>query len=182
MAIEIFDTLRAKSPDETGQPESLKEHLKSCLNQVVTFHNVIEDMEPFIELQLFREKGQRSQFFKALTKATILHDFGKIDYGFQRQVFTKEEKESLKIFGEVKKLFKDFWDVHFTRHEVLSAIWASLLLGNKDDWNSKIITAILFHHYNRYYTDMKSFPEFIFEDNLDQTIGCLNFIEKHIEK
>lgn len=179
MAIEIFDILRAKSPDETGQPESLKEHLKSCLNQVVIFHTMIENMVPSIELQLFRNRDQRKQFFKALAKAAILHDFGKIDYGFQRQVFTKEEKESLKDFKNIEEFFNDIKNVHFTRHEVLSAILASLLLGNKDDWNSKIITAILFHHYNRYYTDLKSFPEFILEDHLDQIIGYLDFIEKH---
>jgi len=148
MAIEIFDILRAKSPDETGQSESLKKHLKSCLKQVVTFYNVVTNIEPNIALQLFRNKNQRKQFFKALAKAAILHDFGKIDYGFQRQVFTKEEKEKPKDFEDIKEFFKGFWNVHFTRHEILSAIFASLLLGNEDNWNSKIITAILFHHYN----------------------------------
>ena len=179
MAIEIFEILRAKSPDETGQPESLKEHLKSCLEQVVTFHYAIEEMEPYIELEIFRDRSQRHQFFKALAKAAILHDLGKIDYGFQRQVFTKEEKKTPKIFGEIEEFFKGFRDIHFTRHEVLSAILASLLLGNKDDWNPKIVTAILFHHFNHYYTELKTFPEFMLEDHLDQTIGYLNFIEKH---
>jgi len=148
---------------------------------VVTFHTVIEDMEPSIELHLFRDRGQRKQFFKALAKAAILHDFGKIDYGFQKQVFTKEEKENPKIFREIKEFFKDFRDAHFTRHEILSAILASLLLGNEDDWDPKIVTAILFHHFNRYYTELKSFPEFMLEDHPERVISYLEFIEKHKE-
>ncbi|RLA92562.1 MAG: hypothetical protein DRG83_22300, partial [Deltaproteobacteria bacterium] len=181
MAIDIFDILRAKSPDETGEAESLNTHLKNCLAQVITLHEIIKNIESSIDLELFKDGNKREQFFKALAKAAILHDFGKVDYEFQKRVFNREEQETLEEFQKIKEFFRGFWNVHFSRHEVLSAILTSLLLDSEDkeNWHDKIITAILFHHYNRYYTDLKSFPEFIFEDNLDQTIGCLNFIEKH---
>ena len=183
MAIKIFDILRAKSPDEMDQTESLKEHLKNCLDQVVIIHDVIKDMEPSIELQLFKEKGQRKQFFKALTKAAILHDFGKIDYGFQRRMFNEDERENSDEFQNIKEFFRNFFDVHFTRHEVLSAIFASLLLKDESDkeniWHDKIITAILFHHYNKYYVDLREFPEFIFDDHLPRIVKYLEFIEKY---
>ncbi len=178
MAIEIFDILRAKSPDEMGQVESLKEHLQGCLKQVVTIHDVIKNTESFIGFELLKDESQRKRFFKALVKAAILHDFGKIDYRFQRKMFTRNERESSNEFQDIKEFFKGFTDVHFTRHEVLSAIFASLLLKNSE-WNDKIITAILLHHYNKYYIDLVSFPEFIVEDHSSQLVKYLEFTEQH---
>jgi len=180
MAIKIFDILRAKSPKETGEEESLKEHLKSCLGQVVTIYGVIGDMEQSIELELFKNKEQRKRFFKALAKSAILHDFGKIDYGFQRRMFSEDERENSDEFQNIKEFFRNFFDVHFTRHEVL---FASLLLKGESDkeniWHDKIITAILFHHYNKYYVDLREFPEFIFDDHLPRIVKYLEFIEKY---
>jgi len=179
--MKIFDILRAKSPTEAGKAESLREHLKNCLKQVVVLHDAIESMESSIKLKLFKD-GNRKEFFKALTKAAFFHDFGKIDYGFQKMLFTRKEKENSKEFYQIRDFFKDFTDIHFSRHEILSAIFASLLLKTKDKenkWHDKIITAILFHHYNQYYTNLKSFPEFIIEDHLSRIVKYFDFIEKH---
>jgi len=47
------------------------------------------------------------------------------------------------------------------RHEILSAIWASILLSDNDEWSKKIRTAVLLHHYNEFYIREKDLAEIV---------------------
>ncbi len=169
MVIDIFENLRAKSDGE-----SLKTHIENALRRVIQLSDAVQNDKilPHIEFSVLKDKEERANFFKALTKAAILHDFGKIDYEFQRKMFRGED------WGNIRKFLRPVKDAHFSRHEVLSAIWASLLLNRSDEWDEKIITAILFHHYNNYYDGLKGFPEFIYE-NEEKIEKYFDFVSKN---
>jgi len=168
----IFEILRAKS-DKEGAAKSLMEHIKDALFRAKALYDFVSSLDT--DWITFNEDKEKEEFFKSLAKSIILHDFGKIDYQFQLQLFTKEGKENDPKWVEIKKFFSgDIRRIHFHRHEILSSIYASFLL-DESDWSKKIMTAILLHHYNSYFTDTISLPEIIrdFEDDLK---GYMNFI------
>jgi len=178
MDIDIFEVLRAKSPDKEGTAETLKTHVKNALDRVIEFYNFITSME--VDWRTFKEKGEQEIFFKNLTKVVILHDFGKIDYQFQWYLFQKDEKENNAGWLRIKDFFSnDIKKVHFPRHEILSSIFASFLL-DEGDWSKKIMTAILLHHYNKYFTDIPSLPVIIrdFEEDIE---GYMKFVSEKKE-
>ena len=179
MDISIFEVLRAKSTDEDGHPESLKEHIKNALDRVIELFNFITSMK--VDWRTFKEKEEQEIFFKNLAKAIILHDFGKIDYKFQRQLFKKEEKKNNSEWLKIERFFSnDIKKVHFPRHEILSSIFASFLLDNSNEWSKKIMTAVLLHHYNNYFTDIPLLPMIIrdFEEDIE---GYMKFVSERKE-
>ncbi|MCD6239709.1 MAG: CRISPR-associated endonuclease Cas3'', partial [Thermotogae bacterium] len=179
MDISIFEVLRAKSADEDGHPESLKEHIKNALDRVIELYNFITSMT--VDWRTFKEKEEQEIFFKNLAKAIILHDFGKIDYKFQRQLFKEEEKKNNSEWLKIERFFSnDIKKVHFPRHEILSSIFASFLLDNSNEWSKKIMTVVLLHHYNNYFTDIPLLPMIIrdFEEDIE---GYMKFVSERKE-
>ncbi|RLC38468.1 MAG: hypothetical protein DRH33_04490, partial [Candidatus Nealsonbacteria bacterium] len=182
MDINVFEVLRAKSPDKDRQPESLKEHIKNALNRAIELYNFITSMK--VDWRTFEEKEEQEMFFKNLAKAIILHDFGKIDYKFQWQLFKEEEKRNNLEWSKIKEFFSnDIKKVHFLRHEILSSIYASFLLDNSD-WSKKIMTAVLLHHYNNYFTDIPSLPVVIrdFEEDIQEYMNFVSIRKEIIRK
>ena len=181
MDINIFEIIRAKSPDKEGNPETLKEHIKNALCRAEELYGFIISLD--VDWRTFKEREKRKTFFKNLVKAIILHDFGKIDYKFQQQLFNKEEKENDSEWKEIKEFFLDsIKKTHFHRHEILSSIYASFLL-DESDWSKKIMTAILLHHYNNYFTDIPALPVIIrdFEKDIKEYMNFIS-VRKEIFK
>lgn len=81
----------------------------------------------------------------------------------------------------MEELFQDFPKPHFERHEVLSTLLSSILLKeDKGKWHDKIITAILFHHFNRYFYELSEYPEIIF-DNSEKLCEYLQFLKHRLD-
>lgn len=173
MDMNIFEILRAKSMDKEGNAKTLKEHIKDALDRVKKLYESISKIN--FEWETFSNKDKKEEFFKNLAKAIILHDFGKVDYKFQQQLFKKREEEDNSEWLKVETFFSnDAKKVHFHRHEILSSIYVSFLLDNTE-WSKKVMTAILLHHYNNYFIDIPSLPVIIrdFEEDIE---GYMKFI------
>jgi len=178
MDMSIFEILRAKSEDKERPAETLKAHIKNALDRAIELYSLTNSID--VDWKTFRDKEKKEIFFKNLAKATILHDFGKIDYRFQWKLFTKEEKENDTQWNNIKNFFSlQSKEVHFHRHEMLSTIYASFLLKDSN-WSNKIMTAILMHHYNDYFTEIPSLPVITrdFEDDIKE---YMNFVSKKKE-
>lgn len=144
--VELLNLLRAKSE---GDQLLLKDHVLESLKRV-------GELKKFVEKNEIKIDGDLKEFFRALATAVFLHDLGKINYKFQKDVHTKGDlPEELKKFLEITK------DID-VRHEILSALWACILLSENDDWTKKIRTAVLLHHYNEFYIGEKDLAEIVF--------------------
>jgi CRISPR-associated endonuclease/helicase Cas3 len=167
MTKNILDCLRAKSRE--GPNFLLKDHLKEVLLRVTQFQEFVNKNKDKIEFE-FNEK-----FFKNLAITMLLHDMGKIDFGFQNKVFSKDEKENhVEEWERIKEFFnltKQKWNVN-VKHEVLSIVYSYLILDNSE-WDAKVRTAILMHHYNDFYA--KEIPNF--RNILDTYPDIKNYIE-----
>lgn len=152
----LIDVLRAKSRDQENY--LLKEHLKEAVKRVLQLHEFIEENKESFNYNIVKNDG----IFEKLVIAAILHDLGKIDYSFQKKVFNRDEKddedwEKLKAF--LKPLNNP--EIRYPRHEILSTIWSTFLIGNTKLDNA-MRTAILLHHYNEYFIAEKDLMEIIF--------------------
>jgi len=141
--MKLINLLRAKSEDQENF--LLKDHICETLQRAKQLKELIDANKESIKYQQLKD----IEFFEALAVALILHDLGKIDYKFQERVYNKASKE----WEKVKEFLKVLRNVNLD-HEVLSSIWASILLDNSE-WDAKIRTAVLLHHYNEYFTNEK---------------------------
>ncbi|MEM4680633.1 MAG: CRISPR-associated helicase Cas3' [Nanopusillaceae archaeon] len=147
---DIANILRAKSMGKKNY--LLKDHLREIVNQAIKLKNFINKNKDVIKYNF------NDEFFENLIIACFLHDLGKIDWEFQENILRKKKKGEEK--EELDKL-KKFFDPISTRkieigdHEVISLIYSVIFLEN-DDWDKKIRTAILFHHYNNFYSNKDS--------------------------
>jgi len=159
----LVQVLRAKSEKEgeEGRNILLVDHIMETLHRAKQLKEFVEANADTITYLTLKDEN----FFTTLAVALTLHDFGKINYDFQKRVHDMES-DSWKV---VKDFLKPIREVKL-RHEILSAIWASIILEDTDEWKewfSKIRTAILLHHYNEYYVGMKDLTEIVhnhFED------------------
>ncbi|MEM5832382.1 MAG: CRISPR-associated helicase Cas3' [Candidatus Aenigmatarchaeota archaeon] len=146
---DIANILRAKSMGKRNY--LLKDHLREIVNQAIKLKNFINKNKDVIKYNF------NDEFFENLIIACFLHDLGKIDLKFQQKILNRKEK------GEKEELNKlsAFFDMLSNRnieigdHEVISLIYSVIFLENSD-WDKKIRTAILFHHYNNFYSNKDS--------------------------
>jgi len=162
MNFNLLGTLRAKSE---GEQILLKDHLLESLRRV-------EQLKEFTENNGIKIQNS-NDFYKSLAIAVTIHDLGKINHKFQKDVYKKDPEnwsEDLENFLKPSLGIK-------IRHEILSAIWASILLPNNDEWSKKIRTAVLLHHYNEFYIGEKDLTEIVL--NYQDDIGkYLKFIDQ----
>lgn len=161
-----YNLLRAKSIKEE-QPDDhnllLKDHILQVINRLEGLYEYAEENKNAISNPWLKEDKKRESLFSVITKGLFIHDLGKIDAGFQWRLFNDDEKE---VWDEIRQIFN--WEMFpkqkIKRHEYLSIFWSYFLLDDtkEKEWNAKIRTAILFHHYNKFYTDSeKEFLEII---------------------
>ena len=155
----LINLLRAKS--EEGENLLLKDHILETLRKACELKEFVEENREKITFPWFKNESCFQNFFVSLAIALILHDLGKISYKFQKKVYGKELKTELEEFLRPSEGVT-------LRHEILSSIWASLLLEDTQDflkelvnWFPKIRTAILLHHYNDYFLGEKDLMEII---------------------
>ncbi len=170
--MKLIELLRAKSEreGEKGKNILLKSHIIETLERAKQLKEFVEVNGDTITYPHLKD----GKFFTALAIALILHDFGKISYDFQRRVHEKESDD----WKELKEFLKPLRGIN-VRHEILSSVWASILLDDSyngwKDWFSKIRTAILLHHYNEYYIGEKDLMEII-QDNFENVKEYVKFI------
>lgn len=167
--MKLIDLLRAKSRDQANF--LLKDHICETLQRAKQLKEFIDANKEPIKYQQLKD----SEFFEALAVALILHDLGKIDYKFQERVHDKASEE----WEKVKEFLRLLRNVDL-EHEILSSIWASILLDNSE-WDAKIRTAVLLHHYNGYFVNEKDLMGIV-EDYRENIRLYLKFlIEKRDE-
>ncbi|WP_321211060.1 CRISPR-associated helicase Cas3' [Methanothermobacter sp. DP] len=148
--MELIDLIRAKSDDQPSY--LLKDHLMETAARVDAFHNFYrENMQNFSH----RIEGET---FEALAAAAIIHDLGKIDYNFQKKL-RGDEKGEWEVLEEFLSPLKQL--KRSPRHEIISIIWSTFLMGN-DENDAVMRTAILLHHYNEYFINEKDLMELVF--------------------
>ncbi|AHF79951.1 CRISPR-associated helicase/endonuclease Cas3 [Thermococcus paralvinellae] len=152
----FLELIRAKSSDAPAY--LLRDHVIEALKRCATLYKFVSDMNSLSYKPLKDEDGRR-EFFKALAKAVILHDLGKISYDFQKKLYGHEDWEELGEFMKDTRGIK-------VRHEILSIIWTVGLLGNSE-WDAKIRTAILLHHYNEFFSEEKSLADVVLSYKTD---------------
>ena len=169
----LIELLRAKSEKEgeEGKNILLKDHIIEALERLKQLNNFIEVNRSAITNEILKDE----KFFTALAIAVILHDLGKITYDFQKRLHNTESEE----WSKLKEFLKPSHGVD-VRHEILSAIWASIVLSDSNagewkEWFSKIRTAILLHHYNEYYIGEKDLMEIV-QSYLESVEKYLEFI------
>jgi len=162
--MELIKLLRAKSEAENPY---LKDHTVETLKRV-------EQLRKFAEINRIEMEGGE-EFFIALALAGLLHDMGKISYDFQRKVHDSRS-EDWNSLGEFMSPIRDVK----VRHEVLSAIWAAVLLPDNDKWTMWIRTALLLHHYNEFYIGEKDLAEIVYNYRDDVT-AYLSFLKNNWE-
>ncbi len=156
--------LRAKSEEE-AKNLYLKDHLIETLKRV-------EQLRKFTEINGIKIKNDK-EFFIALAIAGLLHDMGKVSYEFQKKVHDNNSEE----WSSVEKFLYPIKRVRIKDHEILSAIWASILLPNEYKWASWIRTALLLHHYNDYfYVKERDLAEIAYSDYQDDVRIYLQFL------
>jgi len=163
----LLQAIRAKSK-ESGVNPSLINHIKETLRRAVKLLEFIERNKSSFAYKQFTEDNKRKEFFKNLFKALFLHDLGKINYKFQKKVYsTKKENE---LWNEIETFFEpkndgggeiDYTKIDLPDHEVVSLLYTLFFLDDSD-WDKKIRTAILLHHYNSFYTQNTSNVRSIF--------------------
>ena len=163
MSFNLLETLRAKSE---GDQILLKDHLLEALRRVKQLKRFVENNR--IEIRDF------NNFFDSLAIAAVIHDLGKINYKFQKDMY---KKDSENWGADLEEFLKPSKGVRIKDHEILSAIWASILLPDNDEWSRKIRTAVLLHHYNTFYTGEKDLDE-ILQNYQDDVTKYIDFIEE----
>lgn len=163
--INLLESLRAKSE---GDNLLLKDHIIETVKRAYQLEKFVKLNKNSIDFNWIKDK----EFFDSLKKAMFLHDLGKIAYEFQKKLFKGEENpELLNYLMDLKGIDVD--------HEILSAIWASLLLSNSP-WDKMIKTAILFHHYNSFFTDEMQIDMLSIIDNyFEDIVRYLTFLSKN---
>ncbi|MEM4719784.1 MAG: CRISPR-associated helicase Cas3' [Candidatus Pacearchaeota archaeon] len=165
----LYELLRAKSINEEEYEDKnllLKDHIIQTMQRLTQLYDYIKRNKQFLTNILFTEEEKTKKLFISITKALFIHDLGKIDINFQNKLFNKKiEKDKL---NEIKGNLKN-WNTlrNIKRHEYSSLLWSYFLLNDeKDKEESGIIrTAILLHHYNKFYTNKeKELLEIIRED------------------
>jgi len=163
MSSNLLETLKAKSE---GDQILLKDHLLESLRRVEQLKKFVENNR--IEAKIFDD------FYKSLAIAMVIHDLGKINYKFQKDMY---KKDSEKWSEDLEEFLKPSIGVRIKDHEILSAIWASVLLSDNDEWSRKIRTAVLLHHYNEFYIGEKDLAEIVLNYQ-DDVIKYLKFIDE----
>ena len=161
-----IDVLRAKSRDEENY--LLRDHLRETIERAIQLKDFINQNKSVLEYNF------DDSFFKNLIVACFLHDLGKINWQFQLRVFSKEEREydfrnkRYKDDGlnQLSDLFSGIKDIDLKDHEVISLIYTLIFLNNCD-WDKKVRTAILLHHYNDFYTREEINIRYILDDYPD---------------
>ena len=157
MDMRIADILRAKSKDEKNY--LLKDHLKETILRAIQLRDFINQNNSKIKYKF------DNTFFEDLIVACFLHDLGKINFNFQKDVF-KKEKESDE-FEKIKDFFDGYSKIDIKDHEVISLLYSLIFLDN-DEQAKRIRTAILLHHYNEFYTNKDSINiRYVFDDYPD---------------
>ena len=136
--IDLINLLRAKSEGKV----LLKDHTIETIKRAKELKNFVDLNKNNIEFQPLKD----NTFFESLYKAAFLHDLGKISYEFQKKMYKWSDEGNENLF-DFLKLSKNIE----IRHEILSSLWASFLLGNSN-WDKMIKSAILLHHYNEFFS------------------------------
>ena len=166
--MKLIGLLRAKSRRYSeNEIFLLKDHTIDTLQRAKQLKDFIDINKGTIKCQQLKN----SEFFEALATAIILHDLGKINYEFQKRVYDIDSK---KWKEELEKLLQTLRKVDL-RHEILSSTWASILLDNSE-WNAKIRTAVLLHHYNDYFTKEEKDLMRIVQNHCESIRLYLNFL------
>lgn len=187
----ILDILRAKSKDEKNY--LLKDHIKETILRACQLREFINKNSGAINNYIFNDN-----FFKNLIVACFLHDLGKIDWKFQLSVYSPQEKEYDKKAKKYKSEDLNILNSFFknlkidVEHEIISLIFSLIFLEN-EDWDAKIRTTILQHHYNQFYTEreinichiLSDFPDLekyiiFLLDNRDKIVELLNNLADYL--
>jgi len=164
--MDLIEVLRAKSTDQENY--LLKDHLKETVNRILEIYDFLRKNKENFTYDL------DEKIFEKLIVAGIIHDLGKVDYNFQMKVWKPEEKETSEWI-ELQEFFRSLKSVQRSpRHEVLSSIWSTFLIGN-NELDKKIRTAILLHHYNEYFVTERDLMEIIYNYE-DPVKSYLEFI------
>ena len=187
--VELIEILRAKSGEQSNY--LLKEHLKEAALRALDLYKFVNENGGSFNYSI----AQNNELFEKLVVSAVIHDLGKIDYGFQNKVFNKLDKETEK-FQELRNFLSPLNNpqINYPRHEILSTIW-SIFLINNTDLDKKVRTAILLHHYNEYFIAEKDLMEIIFSykravisylmfirENADELNSFLNQLFEYIQK
>ncbi|RLF43332.1 MAG: hypothetical protein DRN18_00335 [Thermoplasmata archaeon] len=161
----LLELIRAKSE---GEKLLLKDHILESLKRV-------KQLKEFVETNNI-EIREKEKFFESLAIAVFLHDLGKINYKFQKDVYGKGEFPK-----ELEEFFRKIKNINIRDHEILSAVWCCLLLQRNDEWTKKIRTAVLLHHYNDFYIWEKDLAEIVsnYEEGIE---NYLKFVEENWNK
>ncbi|WP_324735716.1 CRISPR-associated helicase Cas3' [Thermococcus sp. SY098] len=160
----LFRLLKAKSGDKDAL---LIDHVNTALRRCAELYEFIERLGSAITYEPLRDPEKRNVLFKGLAKAIILHDLGKITLDFQRKLYGKEFPEELKELLEGSGNIK-------ARHEILSILWSTGLLGHIDE-DAKIRAAVLLHHYNEFFSEDKEFSHIVelYPDDVEKYLDFL---------
>jgi len=195
----LLQAIRAKSK-ESGIDLPLINHIKETLGRAIKLMEFIERNKSSFTYEHFTEDNKRKEFFKNLFKALFLHDFGKINYKFQKEVYSPEERERIiqkkgfknSLWNEIEEFFKsenrnenkedkiDYRKIDLPDHEVVSLLYTFFFLNNTEQ-DKKIKTAILLHHYNSFYTQNISNIRLLFSTYPDLE-KYLKFLIKNTDK
>ncbi|MFH7880688.1 MAG: CRISPR-associated helicase Cas3' [Candidatus Aenigmatarchaeota archaeon] len=179
--VDISNILRAKSKIYGNY--LLKDHIKGTIIQAKRLKDFINKNNSKISYKFDED------FFENLMIACFLHDLGKIGWRFQFSLFEKKEKEYDNKNKQYKndeldllyKFFNGFRNIDIKDHEVISLIYSLIFLGN-EEWDKKIRTAILFHHYNEFYTNRDNINFRYVLDDYPDLYRYLNFLIKNKDK
>lgn len=141
----ILDILRAKPKKDKNY--LLRDHIKETITRAIQLRNFINNNKSSIQYENFDKN-----FFKNLIVACFLHDLGKISYKIQLRLLDKNERKNSDEKNILDNFFYEFKDIKIRDHEVISLIYSLIFLKN-DDWDKKIRTSILLHHYNDFYVN-----------------------------
>lgn len=164
---DLLDVLRAKSEDKNNTGILLKDHLCSTVERAIQLKRFITNNRSVLSYDRLN-----NEFFRSLYIACLLHDLGKINLDFQKKLYRKsEDQSSIRI---IRDLFKDHANIHVDDHEAISILYSLVFLGN-DEWDKKIRTAILLHHYNDFYANKEINARYLFDEYPDLS-GYLRFM------
>ncbi|MEM4158502.1 MAG: CRISPR-associated helicase Cas3' [Candidatus Anstonellaceae archaeon] len=181
---EVISILRAKNKNQKSY--LLKDHLREVIEKASELEDYISKNKSNIGYDFDEE------FFESLIIACFLHDLGKINWEFQLKVFDKKEKnkENGKYKNEelnlLYKFFEKARDIKIEDHEIISVLYSLLFIENSE-WDKKIRTAIILHHYNNFYINkqqnvvdiLEEYPDVV--KYIDFLISRADSIKKNLE-